>query len=70
MAKRRVQINVRSVRDARRDQRAKIAVEVMSGLIASRGQHPLESLKKQAAEIADVAVAMARELQEKLEKER
>lgn len=68
MAKRiaRVAVKVKTIPDAERAELIRTAREVLPGIIASRGQYPLEMLKAEADKIADVAVVIAQALHKRV----
>lgn len=59
----------RSVSDLNRSLRYKLAGEVANGLLASRGQYPLEGLKENADEYAKTVMVLVRALEKRLEEE-
>jgi hypothetical protein len=60
-------IRFKKLTDHQKELRIKVASEIMSGLVASRGQHPLNNLSSNAAEIAKTACDLTDALLSELE---
>ena len=60
-------IKFKKLTDFQKELRTKVASEIMSGLVASRGQHPLASLCSSSDDIAKTACHLADALLKELE---